>query len=421
MQKRLWSWILIVPMLAGCGAPAGIYPASEAASFQTLGKGRDAVAVVRSYNAPLARRDADLIAHKYQLMAESPFAFFRGSASLFYADVAKEKSLQSRARLPLQGDFHLENLGTYQTADGAIAYDLNDFDEAFTGPATWELARGAVSILLAADEAGIGEQDAQELVETFLQDYRQEVKNLAARPSALSRPLTDADGPVGDVLKAAARQDRAEFIDKLTSHGTFKLGKKLSECSLAVRQEVTKAVATHAARRPEGAGFFQVKDVAQRLAGVASIGRYRYVALLEGRSKSPDDDVVLEFKEEGPSAAGTHSANEALRVQKAYAYFLPQPDAQLDTARIQGIDFLVRELQPAKASVDLADLKGKKDFGRFLETVALVAARAHARAGQSATLLAEIERAGFIEKLTSFAVAYQAQVQEDHRAFKRSL
>ncbi|HEY9857471.1 MAG TPA: DUF2252 family protein [Stenomitos sp.] len=426
MKRRPWCWLVMLPLLVGCGAPAGLYAASQTQSIKAFGKGRDAVAAVKGYYAPLARRNADLIAYKYQLMAESPFAFFRGSAALFYSDVAQVASLQSRARLPLQGDLHLENLGTYQTENGAIAYDLNDFDEAFTGPVTWELARCAVSIRLAADEAGIGDHDAGDLVADFLQEYRQQVKRLAGHPAALSEPLTTADGPVGDVLKDAARQSRADFIDKLTSHGAFKLGKKLSACSPSVRQDVIQAIASYASHRPEGGAYFQVKDVAQRLAGVASIGRYRYAALIEGRSRSADDDVVLELKEEGPSAAsavaGTRAANEASRVLEAYSYFLPRPDALLGTARIQGLDFLVRELQPAKAGVELAELKGKKDFGRFLETVALVTARAHARASQSAALLAEVEdEPAFVSKIGAFAKAYQAQVQTDHHAFKTAL
>lgn len=426
-MKRHWSWLLFLPLLTGCGVPTGLFGAADpGGSVQAAGKDRDAAAVVKGYYAPLARRNPELIDYKYQLMAESPFAFFRGSAALFYADVAKDTHLASKARLPLQGDLHLENLGTYQTSNGQIAYDLNDFDEAFTGPVTWELARCAVSILLAADEAGVGDRDRTELVQDFLKNYRQQVRSLAGHSSKLSQPVTDAPGAVGDVLQDAARQSRADFIDKLTSHGTFKLGKKLSECTSAQRQEVVKAIATYSAKRSEGADFFKVKDAAQRLAGVASIGRYRFVALLEGPSKSAEDDVVLELKEEGPSAASAvasaRASNEATRVQQAYAYFLAKPDAFLGTARIQGIDFLVRELQPAKASVELAELKGKKDFGRFLETVALVAARAHARANGTSTLLAEIEdEKAFVERIAGFAIAYQARVQEDHHAFKKSL
>lgn len=422
MAKSRWCVFLLLPLLAGCGAPATLATGTQAQAFQALGKGRDAAAFVKAYNAPLARRNAELIAQKYQLMAASPFAFFRGSAALYYGDVAKEASLDSRARLPLQGDMHLENLGTYQTSKGTIAYDLNDFDEAFTGPVTWELARCAVSILLAADEAGLGAHDARELVEGFLREYRAQVKALVSHPAHLTEPLTSASGPVQDVLEDAARQSRDAFINKLTSHGAFKLGKKLSACSPALRSEVTRAIATYAAGRAEGTDFFTVKDVAQRLAGVASIGRYRYVALLEGRTRSADDDVVLELKEEGGSAAGTRASNEAARVLKAYAHFLPHPDALLGTARIQDLDFLVRELQPAKASVELAELKGSKDFGQFLDTVALVAARAHARGGQSNALLAEVEdEKAFVQRLTGFAVAYAEVVRADHHAFKQSL
>ncbi|MBO9539775.1 DUF2252 family protein [bacterium] len=424
-MKRLLP-LLLLPMVTACAIASPFAPDAASQGARAYGADRDGVAIVKGYYASLVKRDPQLVAKKYELMSDSAFAFFRGSAHLFYADVAKDKGLASSLKIPLMGDLHLENLGTYQTSEGSLAYDLNDFDESFVGPYTWEVARCATSILLAADEAGLKAGEGRDLVETFLVAYRDAVKGLAKNPQTLSRPLgaENLHGPAVEAIASASKASRADFIAKQTERGSFKLGKKLSACDEGTRERLRAAVAAYAAGRSEGARFYRVKDVAARLAGVASIGRYRYVALIEGASESPDDDVILEFKEEATSAAAPYAASpvadEAARVAQAYRYFLPGADRFLGTARVQGLDYLIRELQPAKGGVELADLKGSKGFASHMPAVALAAARAHARSGRVSDLIADMgDEKAFVARIRDFAVAYHDQVQEDHRAFKK--
>ena len=58
--------------------------------------------------------------HKYRTMAADPFAFYRGSASVFYADMRDREDPwvdERTARVWIQGDLHAQNFGTYM--DGA--------------------------------------------------------------------------------------------------------------------------------------------------------------------------------------------------------------------------------------------------------------------------------------------------------------
>ncbi len=76
---------------------------------------------------------------KFRKMAESPFAFYRGSAALFYADVSREKDPflnDQTSRVWIQGDLHAENFGTYMNGAGTLVFDVNDFDEATLAPFT---------------------------------------------------------------------------------------------------------------------------------------------------------------------------------------------------------------------------------------------------------------------------------------------
>ncbi|SCE69633.1 hypothetical protein GA0070215_101408 [Micromonospora marina] len=92
---------------------------------------------------------------KFRKMAASPFAFYRGSAALFYADqrgdFASDRFLDGRtSRVWIHGDLHAENFGTYMNASGQLVFNVNDFDEAYVGPFTWDLKRFAASVALLA-------------------------------------------------------------------------------------------------------------------------------------------------------------------------------------------------------------------------------------------------------------------------------
>ena len=160
----------------------------------------------------------------------------------------------------------------------------------------------------------------------------------------------------------------------------------------------------------------------ERIAGVASLGRYRYVALVEGPTASPADDRVLELKEAMSSASGTPSSrDEASRVVEATRYFLPGADSLLGVARFRGQSMLVRELQPAKGGVELADLTSKSDFTAFVEDAAQVAARAIARSGQGSRILGEFATADALAKrVGGFASEYVQQVKSDYKAFTKA-
>ena len=97
---------------------------------------------------------------KFRKMAATAFAFYRGTACLFYADLEGEKDrgpfLDERtSRVWIHGDLHAENFGTYMNANGRLVFNVNDFDEAFVGPFTWDVKRFAASVALRSLRAWI--------------------------------------------------------------------------------------------------------------------------------------------------------------------------------------------------------------------------------------------------------------------------
>lgn len=390
-------------------------------SFAAAGT-RDLMGLMQRYHAPLLQRDPALIQLKYQAMTESPFVFYRATAFLFYNDLKNEAALNAGVTVPLQGDFHLENMGTYRTAMGNFAYDLNDFDEAVSGPHSWDLARMAVSIHLAAAELGLNVQARQALIAHFFQRYLAHLQQIQAQPALLNQPLDErflSEKPAKQVQQARERFDRAAWLAEMTRAGRFAYGDKLLPLAPDALQTVKSALTTYAQTRREGPAFFGLKDAASRIAGKGSLGRYRFVALIEGPSPSDKDDLILEIKEAAPPSAvyaGVPSnGDNGQRIVQAYRYFLPQSDPYVGSTQIGKLPAYVREFLPDE-SVNLKKIKQASEYEAFLDSVALIIARAHARSGQVSALLQKTP--ALLPELGQFADRYYEQVLSDYQTFR---
>lgn len=123
---------------------------------------------IYTYNHPFAANLPGELASKMDKMSAGAFAFFRGTAHLFYADTknttawpASSYSNTITNSVWLNGDMHMQNMGGFRDANGNAVFDTNDFDEGYWGAYTWDLRRMAVAILLAAEENGISSADAR--------------------------------------------------------------------------------------------------------------------------------------------------------------------------------------------------------------------------------------------------------------------
>src|ERR1700704_4547481 len=115
---------------------------------------RDPVQEFMTFNRNDARRSQELMRFKIARMAESPFAFFRGTFHLFARDALDASMIpapllsNANVEMDLVGDIHSENFGTYKADDGLIHYDINDFDETTHGRFDFDVCRFAANIVL---------------------------------------------------------------------------------------------------------------------------------------------------------------------------------------------------------------------------------------------------------------------------------
>src|SRR5579859_774455 len=110
-----------------------------------------------------------LIKLKYELMAQSPFNYFRGATAVMAADLSVLPATSINSQLC--GDAHVRNLGAYAAPDGRLVFDINDFDETIRGPFEWDVKRLATSIILAGRESGHKDVFALAAVERCIVRY----------------------------------------------------------------------------------------------------------------------------------------------------------------------------------------------------------------------------------------------------------
>ena len=161
----------------------------------------------------LIEADERAFRHKFRKMAASPFAFYRGSAPLFYADVVRLEDPwadERTSRVWIQGDLHAENFGTYMDSAGILVFDVNDFDEAYLGHFTWDLRRMAASLALLGFAKALSDEAIERMIETYGRAYLEQVRGFATgdRDSEYRLTLENTDGVLHSVLLRARLETR---------------------------------------------------------------------------------------------------------------------------------------------------------------------------------------------------------------------
>lgn len=391
----------------------------------------DIAARVERFNA---RREPERLAIKYREMCKSPFSFFRGSAHLFWEDLAAQKSaLPGSAAVWACGDLPLENFGSFQGDNGLSYFDLNDFDEAALAPTSWELSRFVASVYVAAPALGFTRTDANELAKQFLEAYRRALGH--GKAHLVERDT--ATGMVMTLLDQVRKRKRQQMVESRTNwkKGRRRLridGKHTLPASEDQRSDVANWLGKFA-RSQSDPSFFRILDVARRVAGVGSLGLARYVVLVHGDG-GRDGNAIIDAKWPAPSSLAkferldqpkwTCEPDRVVAVQRRMQGTAP---ALLDAVKIGSGGYVLRELQPSKDRLTLKDARGRPGRLRsVISTMAHVTAwaqlRSSGRQGSAVAddLIAFGEDSGWQQALTNYGRVYAAQVERDFKAFVRT-
>jgi uncharacterized protein (DUF2252 family) len=401
-------------------------------------KARKTSALVLLERAEHGRLPA-LLKLKHQMMAQSPFIYFRGAAPVMAADLALLRNTGIHSQLC--GDAHVRNLGAFAAPDGRLVFDINDFDETIRGPFEWDLKRMAASLVLAGRESGHKEASAHAAVEKCILRYGSKMRAFAQLPLLevgrfqVHRMATVE--PVHDALLKAERATPLHSLNQLTEPASTKPGapRRFKELKpTLIRVKGSQAVKVLAAlgpyrevlepQRQHLLSLYRPVDVAFKVVGTGSVGLRDYCIYLEGNG--PLDPLFLQMKEEAPSAYAAYlsdahpSHQNGQRVVNGQRSMQIQSDPFLGWTHMDGRDYLVRQLNDHKGSIELEDLAGT-GLAAFAEICGELLARGHARSGDPQVIAGYVGSGnGFAKALGKFGSLYADLTEKDWQALRRS-
>ncbi|QHF93964.1 DUF2252 domain-containing protein [Streptomyces sp. NHF165] len=433
-------------------------PAATATPAQA--RGREILEVFDAAFGELLAADPAAFQTKFRKMAASAFAFYRGTACLFYADMDGEQRphanpfLDERtSRVWIHGDLHAENFGTYVNANGRLLFNVNDFDEAYVGPFTWDLKRFAASVALLGYAKALSDEQITALVTTYADAYRDRIRALASgaaagEPTALT--LDTARGPVLDALRNARTHTRFGLLGTMTEirdhERRFTPGGGSTELDKDTRAAVLDAFDAYLDTLPAGEardrrGAHRVKDVVGRRGiGIGSAGLPSYNILLEGHSDALENDLVIYMKQAQTPAASRHITDRAVRDyfhHEGHRTVISQralqahADPWLGWTELNGTGQLVAEVSPYAVDLDWSDLSDPDQIAQVTADLGRATATMHAAADEAESghslVPFSTERAideaigtdedGFRGMLVEFAHSYGATARRDHQIF----
>ena len=393
----------------------------------------DPIAILLEANAERVRH---LLSIKYARMKESPFAFFRGAVSVMAADLARLPN--SGLEVQLCGDAHVQNLGSFAGPDGNLVFDLNDFDETIRGPFEWDLKRMAASLVLAGRESGHDAAACKSATQAFAGSYCRFIGEFSRQPILRAarnqvRRQERAE-PIHAALRQSERARPLDLLKKLTEPGRHGCPRFRDRRPLFWRlrgidaREVLDSLGPYReSLGPEHVGLFDLfrsLDVGFKVVGTGSVGLRDYLVLFTGNG--PRDPLFLQIKQETASAYAKYlpngaSRHQGRRVAEGQRAIQPLSDLLLGWTTIGPHEFLVRQLNDHKGSIDLQLLRGGG-----IESLALVAgellARGHARSGDACQIAGYCGPGGKVARAVSaFAAAYADRTEADYRAFRAAI
>jgi uncharacterized protein (DUF2252 family) len=403
--------------------------------------------------AELMDRSPAAFRTKFRKMAASPFAFYRGSACLFYADVVQLDDPwadERTKRVWIQGDLHAQNFGTYMNSSGVLVFDVNDFDEAYLGHFTWDLQRFAASLALLGWSKALPDADIVSFVKHAATSYLDQVRHFAEREddSGYSLRLNNTTGTIHDLLQQTRLRSRTEMLHRMTESEGYeqrmRRGGNIRQLDDHERARVEEAFGRYLetipqdVRMPEVA--YTIKDIVGSSGfGIGSAGLPAYNILIEGPTEALENDIVLSMKQgnvAAPSRVVTdtrihdHFLHHGHRTALSQRALQAHTDPLLGYTELSGVGYLVSELSPYESDLDWGDLTEPTDILPVVDYLGRAMAKIHCVSdAQSDTQLVtfQVEEAiaqavagreqEFVDWMTDFALAYADVVRDDYRLF----
>ena len=384
-----------------------------------------------------------LLPIRFTRMAESAFAFFRGTAILQAHDLKGTPS--AGVTVQCCGDCHLLNFGGFASPERKLIFDINDFDETAIAPWEWDVKRLVTSFVIAGRANRFRAADCRDAAWWAARRYREQMAVYAQAPvldswyaaidlEALSATGTDQDlhsFSRKKVLKATEASEHYHELHKLTHEEgdspriTDSPPLVYHEDDVRTHRRYHRAVerlfreyrATLDPSRRVLLDRYQLVDVAIKVVGVGSVGTQCGVALFISGNGEP---LFLQFKEARVSVLEAYAGRSAYahrgqRVVVGQRIMQAASDIFLGwTMGVDGRHLYIRQLSDVKIK-PVVEIMKPLELRNYARACGWALARAHARSGDAVMLSAYMGKAAaFKDAMSAFAVAYADQNERDY-------
>ena len=406
---------------------------------------RDPLGILDEQNAS---RMQELIPLRIERMSASPFAFYRGTAAIQAADLARDP--HSGILVPSCGDAHVSNFGFFASPQRTLMFDLNDFDEAAWAPWEWDVKRLVTSIVIAGQatsrDSHVVEDAALAAVRTYARAIAASTKRSPVKrffehfdaESGLAAMDPESQRTMRAAIKAAEKRTGERAARRLTVEGED--GRLLfverPPTMTHTTPEIEGRLHDNLVKYLESALVdiqllmrnYTASDIALRVVGVGSVGTLCALILLQD---GDGNALILQGKQAGRSVLEQYGGieqppqldaliaehGEGGRVVALQRILQALSDPFLGHLRAYAGDFYIRQFNDMKGGVEMDELDDPL-FHEYAETCAAVLARAHAQSalvGQVAGYIGNGRMVG--EAILEWAYAYAELSKEDYLAF----
>jgi uncharacterized protein (DUF2252 family) len=412
------------------------------------------IEALQTYYGDLIRAAPAAWRGRFRKMAATPYAFYRGSVGLFYADLGRDDpdpfTDAQTSRVWIHGDMHAANYGTYMNSQGILVFDVNDFDEAYVGPYTWDIRRLVASLALLGYEKALSDAEIRAMITTWVRGYIDQVARFAAAPHTATFALTLANlrGKLLELLQSQRVRTRwallAEYSTVQNYERRFTIGGRLHPIDDATRARVLAAFEDYLTSIPPGKRLnrvsYNVKDVVERRdAGLGSAGLTMYNLLVEGHTQALENDIVLVMKQASTAAVSRvitdprisgyfqHNGHRTVISQRALQAYA---DPWLGYTSLDGVGQVVADRPPHEADLSWDNINELDDILEVLGFLGQATAKIHCVSDEDSdqtlvpfstdraihVMLAGREDA-FVQAMIAFGEGYGAIVRDDYRLF----
>ncbi|MFD4958158.1 DUF2252 domain-containing protein [Microbacterium sp. NPDC058389] len=408
--------------------------------------GRDPLSILAAQNRT---RVPELVPLRTERMSANPFAFYRATAALQAADLARDP--HSGILVASCGDAHVANFGFYASPQRTLVFDLNDFDEAAWAPWEWDLKRLIASVVIAGQATSRDDAVVDAAVRAAVYAYARAIHSLVgASPLERFYRHSDLDAALA-VMDPQSRRAMRVAIREAKKRTGDKAARKLTQLDEDGRRRFVDEPPTMTHVESEFANRLQgyietylasadisvrvllhdyvFADIARRVVGVGSVGTRCWIAVFQDGDGRP---LLLQIKEAGRSVLAEYGGIE--QPVKADQYIAEQgqgarvvalqktlqafSDPFLGHARgPEGRDFYVRQFRDMKGGVAAETLEDVP-FGTYTQACAVTLARAHAQSETVTQLAGYIGNGRVVaEAILQWARAYADLSRADYEAF----